>query len=230
MAEALRYLIVDDEPIAHEVVRSYAATQPYLEFLASCHDAPSALAVLAQGKVDLVFLDVLMPRMGGFELLRTLRRPPIAIVTSAHRDYALEGYDLDVCDYLLKPFSLERFLRAVDKARSLAAGEGAAAESESLFIKDGKRHRQVQIKDIAYVEACGNYSLVHAGDARIVTQEKISELEIRLQKGFVRIHKSYLVAVPHIQMVEADELVVAGKRLPIGRVHKANVQRLVESR
>lgn len=227
MADALSYLIVDDEPIAHQVIRAYADPLPFLRCKASCHDAPAALAALGDGDVDLLFLDVLMPGMGGFELLRTLRRPPLVIVTSAHRDFALEGYDLDICDYLLKPFSLERFLRAVNKARALAPGDAAPFEPERLFIKDGKKHRQVHVRDIAYIEACGNYCLVHAGDAKIVTQEKISELESRLPHGFLRIHKSYLVAKHQIQLIEAEELIVAGRRLPIGRVYKPKVQQLL---
>lgn len=230
MAETLNYLIVDDEPLAHQVIEGYARPLGFLNWVGSCFDAPSALEVLGRERVDLLFLDVLMPGMGGFELLRTLPRPPQVIVTSAHRDYALEAFDLALCDYLLKPFSLERFLRAVNKARAetSAAEPGVlVAGADHLFIKDGKKHRQVHLPDIAYVEACGNYCLVHVGASKIVTQEKISELETRLARGFVRIHKSYLVARHRIQLVEAEELVIQDRRLPIGRAYKPKLLRLL---
>lgn len=235
----MRYLIVDDEPLSHEVIEAHAGNLPFMKKAGNCYDAIEALQFLAKESVDLMFLDIRMPKLEGFDFLRTLKNAPEVVAVSAHADYALEGYDLDICDYLLKPFNFERFLRAVNKARerlgeangeaeaaSDASASGAAERHESLFLKDGKKHHQVRFDDIQYVEACGNYCVVFTAKGQIIAGEKISELEKRLPQSFVRIHKSYMVATRKIQWVESEELGIADQRLPIGRVYKPNVTKL----
>ena len=226
----MRYVIIDDEPLAHDVIETYAAKLAFLEKVGNCHDAIEALNLLNDETVDLLFLDIRMPKLEGFDFLRTLKRPPQVIAVSAHSEYALEGYELDICDYLLKPYSFERFLRAVNKAKERFGGEQSKAEPEAhetLFVKDGKKRHQVALDDLLFIEACGNFSMVHTATGKIMCSEKISELEGRLPSVFVRIHKSFLVASRKIEVVEGEELVVAGKRLPIGRVYKANITELM---
>lgn len=226
----MKYLIVDDEPIAHQIMLRMCADLPFLELAGQCYTAMEALAVLNQGTVDLMFLDIQMPKLGGFDFLRTLRQPPLVIAVSAHAEYALEGFDLNVVDYLLKPFSFERFVSAVNKARA-SLPEQAAVErldlGASLFLKDGKRHYQIRFTDILLVEASGNYCLVHHTKGRIMTQEKISDLEKLLPPDFLRVHKSYIVAWPRIDMIESNEIHLGNQRIPIGRSYKARVSKLL---
>jgi len=226
-------LIVDDEPIACQIVEQYCAELPFINVAAVCGDALQAMEALQRQPVDLMFLDIEMPKLGGFDFLRALAQPPLTVVISAHKEYALEGYELDICDYLLKPFGFERFLRAVERARAQLAGREADAppeRHETLFIKDGKKRRQVKLDDIVRLEACGNYCMVHLVKGRILTQENISDLADRLPRVFVRVHKSHIVAVRRIELIEGGEIAIDGRRIPIGRAFKANVARLLEAR
>lgn len=222
----MRYLIVDDEPLTHDIIDGYCARLPFLQAAGRCHDAVEAMAVLGNQEIDLLFLDIRMPELSGFDLLRATAHPPKVIVVSAHPEHAIEGYDLDVCDYLLKPFSFERFLRAVNKARS-SREEGSSQPPATVFIKDGKRHHQVRLDQVFYVEAQGPYSLVVTAQGKILTQEGIAELAQRLKPVLIRVHKSYLVAVDKIETLEAESLRVGDKDIPIGRVYKPNVQALL---
>lgn len=227
----MRYVIVDDEPISHQIIEAYAGNLPFMELVGNCYDAISALELLGKVEADLLFLDVRMPKLGGFDFLRTLKQRPHVIAVSAHADHALEGYELDLCDYLLKPFDFERFLRAVNKVWDSLDGSSGQAEPErheSLFLKDGKKHHQVRLDEILYIEASGNYCLVYLSTGkRIMTSEKISDLASRLPSVFVRTHKSYIVATRHIQMVEGEELHIGKNRIPVGRVYKSNITKLL---
>lgn len=227
----MKYAIVDDEPISHLILGGYAEQVPFLERTGSCYQAFEALELLRREAVDLLFLDIQLPKLSGFELLRTLVRPPLVIAITAHQEYALEGWDLSICDYLLKPFSFERFLRAVNKAEALA--RGAAAErpdAATVFFRDGKKYRQVALDELAFIEAAGNFSMVHLDGGRFLTQERISELAARLPTVLLRVHKSYLVPIRRISTVSGGRVEVGAHRLPIGRVYKANVARLLEER
>lgn len=223
----MNYLIVDDEPIAQTIIEGYCKDLPFMEHVASCDNALSALEILQQRPVDLIFLDVEMPRLDGFAMLRSLTRPPAVIVVSAHREYALEGYDLNVVDYLLKPFGFDRFLKALNKARAtVTVGTGPEA---TLFVKDGKKHHQIAIAEIVYVEARANYAMVVLEDRQILINEKISDLEKRLGGTVIRVHKSYLVALRKIRAVLSDEIDMGERRIPVGRTYKAAVAGLTGS-
>jgi DNA-binding LytR/AlgR family response regulator len=219
--------VVDDEPLAHQVLEGYAARLPDLERVAACFSAADALEVLRREAVDLMFLDIQLPRVSGFDLLRALPRPPLVIAVTAHRDYALEGWDLAICDYLLKPFSFDRFLRAVEKARLLAVGEeGSAPEPTGLLFKDGRRFRRVLAEELEAIQAAGNFAMVLLQDGRrFLTQETMVELAERLSPVLVRVHKSWLVSTGKITAVAGSELEVGGRRVPIGRAYR---QRLLE--
>jgi DNA-binding LytR/AlgR family response regulator len=231
----IRYLIVDDEPIAHRVIEEYCKDLSFMRLEANCYDALSALTFLNDHKVDLIFLDINMPKLRGFDLLRTIAHPPQVIVTSAYQEYALEGFELSVCDYLLKPFSFERFLKAVNKAmdsltptpetRPLATKTSSGG---SLFIKGEKKYHQVRLDDIIYIEACGNYSTVFLKRSEIITPEKISSLEKMLVSGnFIRVHRSFIVSASKIQEIEGNQIRLGKKTVPIGRVYKMNVDKFL---
>lgn len=222
----MKYLIVDDEPITHQIIDSYCHDLPEMEKAGGCHDALEALYFLKESSVDVMFLDLNMPKLGGFEFLRALDKPPAVIVISAHAEHALEGFELNVVDYLLKPFSLQRFQEALAKVDAVPANSTEAAP-ETIFLKDGKKHHQVSIAEIVYVEACGNYSMVYLEAGKIMTQIKISDLAARLPGVLLRVHKSFMVAPRKIQVIEAGEIKIAGRNIPIGRTYKAEVNQLL---
>ncbi len=233
----VQYIIVDDEPIAHRVIEKYAKDLSFLQLKTNCYDALQALNYLNQNQVDLMFLDINMPELKGFDFLRTLERPPQVIVTSAYQEYALEGFELSVCDYLLKPFSFERFLKAVNKASDALAvtrekqpAKKEVSSPDALFLKGEKKLQQVLLDDILYVEASGNNSLVFLTNSQIQTSEKISDLERLLGETFIRIHKSFVVAADKITAIEGNRVLLGKKALPIGRVYRAHFMRFLSAR
>jgi len=227
----LKYIIVDDEPIAHEIIEDYGNDLQYLDLQANCYDAFQAMQFLAQHPIDLMFLDLNMPKLKGFEFLKTLQQTPQVIVTTAYSEFALEGYELDVVDYLLKPFSFERFVKAVNKLHTLTEPSiqvTATSNTKSrIFLKGDKKQHQVSLQDILYIEAYGNYSKVYLLEEMIVTSEKISAFEKLLPTDqFLRVHKSFIVAVEHIKLIEGNRITVKDQQVPIGKVYKLNVNRL----
>lgn len=235
-----RYLIVDDEPIAHRIIERYCNDLPHLEHAGDCYDALEAMQFLSKEPVDLMFLDINMPKLKGFDFLKTLANPPKVIVTTAYKEFALEGYELNVADYLLKPFSFERFVKAVNKAVDIntpampavpmvTASTTTTPGKQRLFLKGDKKHHQVAFSDILFVEAFGNYAKVYLQDEMIITHEKLSSFEQLLPSAdFIRVHKSFIIAVEHISLIEGNRIKIKGHEIPIGQVYKINVNRLFE--
>ncbi|GAB5523572.1 MAG: LytTR family DNA-binding domain-containing protein [Roseivirga sp.] len=237
-----RYLIVDDEPIAHRIIERYCNDLPHLEKAGDCYDALEAMQFLSTERVDLMFLDINMPKLKGFDFLKTLANPPKVIVTTAYKEFALEGYELNVSDYLLKPFSFERFVKAVHKAVSMETSAAtplqataptmtkAPAGKQRLFLKGDKKHHQVAFADILFVEAFGNYAKVYLENEMIVTHEKLSTFEQLLPSDeFIRVHKSFVISVDRINLIEGNRIKINDHEIPIGQVYKMNVNRLFES-
>ncbi|GAB5525380.1 MAG: LytTR family DNA-binding domain-containing protein [Roseivirga sp.] len=232
-------LIIDDEPLAHKVIRNYCEDLPYVKIVGSAHSALEAMNFLNGETVDLLFLDINMPKIPGLDFLKTLSNPPLVIVTTAYQEFALESYEQRVIDYLLKPFSLERFLKAINRAneqKKLLDGQvlpvaqpvtSSVSQPETLFIKGDKKVHQIRVKDILYMESYGSYVKVHLADEMIITLERLTNYESKLaDQGFIRIHKRYLVPVSQIEVIEGNEMVVRGQRLPIGAVYRHNVNDL----
>ena len=220
----IRYLILDDEPIAQRIIKDYASRLPFLVCAGQCYNPLQAIEVLRAQQVDLIFLDIHMPEMNGFEFLKTLISPPQIVVTTAYEAYALEGYALNVVDYLLKPITEARFLQAMQKVRPKAVdvprNSGAPTE-EKILVKGDKTHHYIAVKDMTHVEAFGNYCLVHVGSQTILTPQKISSLaESWRCLGFLRVHKSHLVSKNFIEAISAKSLTVDGKEIPIGMAYK----------
>lgn len=220
MTPPLHYLIIDDEPIAHRIILDYASQLPYLVCVGQCHHPIQAMECLRKLKIDLIFLDLHMPEMKGFDFLKTLISPPQVVVTTAYEEYALQGFELNVVDYLLKPFTQARFLQAMQKVTPTQVAPQPALHqkpAEKLIIKGDKTHHYVPVEKVVYVEAFGNNCLVHTNDKTILTPQKISALGQQWQTyGFVRIHKSYLVSKHGVEAVTSKSVVVRGKTLPIG--------------
>lgn len=227
----LNYLIIDDEPIAHKLVERFASELDFMHKVGNCYSAIEAAPVLQERQVDLIFLDLNMPKLKGFSFLQSLPHPPLVIVISAHQEFALEGYKYDIVDYLLKPFNFERFFAAVQKASDRLSSREAphSQNAQTLFVKDEKKHHRVHLADIRYIEASGNYAIVFLKAGRIMSQMKISDFEKLLpERDFVRIHRSFMVAKEHVTMIKATEVHLGDLALPVGRVYKENVERLFQ--
>jgi len=231
----ISYVIVDDEPIAHRIIEGYCAELPHLKKVGNAYHVFEASKIVAQHNVDLIFLDINMPKMTGFEWLKTISGPLKIIVTSAHKEYALEGYELNVLDYLLKPFSFARFIQAVNKfnapKKDIVSGfpSTQASENGSFFLKGDKQYHQIHKASILFVEAMGNYCRVVLEDEIIVSHEKISTLEDILPSAdFLRVHKSFLVARHKIKRVEGNRIHLEHHKIPIGQTYKGGIRNLLD--
>lgn len=224
----IRYVIIDDEPIAHGIIEEFADSMHHLQKTGNCYDAFEAIKLLQEQQVDLLFLDINMPKLSGFEFLKTLSNPPKVIITSAYKEFALDGYEFDVVDYLLKPFSIERFIKAVNKIKfsnfNSTNTQKTNFQQQQLFIKSDKRLHQIYVNDILYIEAYGNYCKVHLEDELIVTLQKISDFETQLSSNFIRVHKSFIVSKQKIKSVEGNSIHLKDKQIPIGQTYKSVIK------
>ncbi|WP_276481365.1 LytR/AlgR family response regulator transcription factor [Paraflavitalea pollutisoli] len=232
----LRCLIVDDEPLAHQVILRYMEDLPFLELAGQCYLATEAIAFLNTQPVDLIFLDIRMPRLNGLDLLRSLQQRPLVIITSAYEEHALESFELEVCDYLLKPFRFDRFLKAANRAlslhalrhpaaaavASLATSNLPAAEPARIYIKADKKQVQLELDEVYYLESVGNYVKVWGADKFLLTARTLSSFEEQLPAdSFLRIHKSYILNKKFVHYIEGNTIRLRnGKELPIGKSYK----------
>ena len=227
-------LIIDDEPLARDLIRSHIKKLDNFELVAECGDAMKALHELRSHDVDLMFMDIQMPQITGIEFLKTLKNPPKVIITTAYREYALEGFELDVVDYLIKPITFERFLKSVNKYYQIAQDDTAfpgvqSTESNSvedpfIYVKENKRVIKVRLDEILYVEGLSEYVQIYTGKRKIITKTSMTNMEEKLPTDdFIRIHKSFIVALSKIEAFTAHSIEVPGKELPIGRSYKNSV-------
>lgn len=233
MPERIRCLIVEDEPLAAEVLADYIAEVPHLELVGICEDAIFASSFLKQTAIDLLFLDIHLPKLKGLDFLKMLTHPPQVILTTAYHQYALEAFEYDVIDYLLKPIEFERFLQAIHKVE-VAGSEGVAqhaevsSEESFRFFRVNKKNVKVLLKDIVYIESLKEYVRIYTAQDSIVTKFQIGELQTTLAApNLMRIHRSYLVAKNKISAYSATEVEVHGKSLPIGRTYRETVHAIL---
>jgi len=200
------YIIVDDEPLAHQVVIDYAKDVEYLNRVGQYYRPLEAVAAINAGGVDLVFLDIQMPKLTGIELLRLIKTTPQIILTTAYGEYAVESYELQVCDYLLKPFRFDRFLQATEKASSqYASADAHSTDNGSLFIKVDKKLIKVDKKDIIFIESYGNYIKVWLEDLFLLTLNTLNGFNEGLdQSKFLQVHKSFIINVDHMSHLEGN--------------------------
>ncbi|WP_271767814.1 LytR/AlgR family response regulator transcription factor [Aquimarina algiphila] len=230
-------ITIDDEPLAHKVIKNYCEDLSFLTIEKECYSAFEAMSYLNENQVDLIFLDINMPKLKGLDFLRTLSNPPLIIVTTAYQEYAIEGYELNIIDYLLKPFSFERFLKAIGKARdqkklmegansnqSTSVTNAVINTDESIFIKGDKKIHQISLNSILYLESLGSYVKIHLGHETITSLDRLTNFENMLpKKQFLRIHRSYIVALKKIQTIEGNRIKIEGVHIPIGSVYKHNL-------
>lgn len=218
-------IIVDDEPIARQGIEKYSRQIDYLSIIALCKNVTEARKALEENRIDLIFLDIEMPGTTGIDFLRTLENPPLVIFTTAYPNYALDGYSLNVLDYLLKPFSFERFKQAVTKAQeNMLLKAESSLKNDFLFIKTDYKLEKVFLNDILYIEGMQNYVIVHTAKDKLITHltMKMAEEQFSI-KGFIRIHKSFIVSVKSIESIESSHLIINKTRLPIGRKFKKDL-------
>lgn len=220
-------IAIDDEPRALELIEKYVSKIDFLNLTAKYRDPIEAIDYLMDNDVDLIFLDINMPGIFGTELVKVLKHQPMIIFTTAYSEYAIESYELDAVDYLLKPFEFERFLKSVIKAQGLKRKEPKTQIVKTsevdikILIKSGSETHQVSVNDIRYIEGLGNYVNVYVGDKKIVAYKSLRDLtDLLPKKEFVRIHKSYIVALTHIKSFEIHQVKIDGKTLPIGKIYR----------
>jgi DNA-binding LytR/AlgR family response regulator len=232
----LKCIIVDDEPLAIEIMESYVGKVEQLKLAGTFRNAVSAFTFLQQNSVDLIFLDIQMPKLSGIDFLKTLKNPPKVIFTTAFRDYAIEGFELEVADYLLKPIPFERFLKAAAKVLHKPVGETTSTAlkteptDEYVYFKVDKKMIKTRMNDILFIESVKDYVKIRTDEKEIVTQQKISYLEESLPKErFVRIHRSFIVNRDKIDAYSATDIEIGKHHIPIGRNYKNDVLRTLSS-
>jgi len=215
----IRCLIVDDEPVARKVLREFIERVPFLTACGQCENAMKAEAFLRNNEVDLVLLDIEMPKLSGLDWLKQAAVRPAVILTTAFPNYALEGYELEVMDYLLKPIAFERFLKAVQKVKDYAELKDHRATGNGyIFVRSDKRIEKVDLNAILFAESVGNYVSIVTTEKKLLAYLTLKSLESQLPaQDFVRIHQSYLINFSQIQAVEGNQAVVGGQSLPVSR-------------
>ena len=225
----LRCLIVDDEQLARELIQSYCLKLPHLKVVAQCKSPLEALTFLQKERIDLIFLDIQMPDLTGIEFLKTLPHKPQVVFTTAYSQYALDGYELEVTDYLLKPISFERFVQAVNRAsknlRMISSPENIIKEEEYLILKADHKTYRIKFHDILYIEGLKEYVSYYTGDQRIIVLQSLKGLEETLPKHqFLRVHKSYIINKDHVRAINGNQVEITDKKIPIGKSYKEQVR------
>lgn len=232
-------LIVEDEPLARNLLTEYVRKVPYLDLVKACSGPLEAMEILRTTNVDLLFLDVQMPEITGISFLKSLRKKPLVILTTAYSEYALEGYELDITDYLLKPITFERFLKAVDKVNqristgTTAAPEKPATEAPSpfIFVKDGTKLVKIRWDDILYVEGLKDYVTIHTRTQKVISLQRLKVLEEQLPSDkFIRVHNSFIVALDAIDSVHKDRIQIGAASVPVGDTYKKAFREFIEGR
>ena len=225
---SVKCIIVDDEQLARQLLESYVQKIPELTLSASCKNPIEAMEVMRTEEIALVYTDIQMPELLGTEMLRSMKNKPVAIFTTAYKEYALEGYELDAVDYLLKPISFERFLQATNKALELIQLKNSTTppktSDEFLVLKSGTKTHKIKISDISYIEGLKEYISYYVNGERIVVLESLKNLEETLPGDqFLRVHKSYIVNYQKVRSMESNSLDIDGKKVPIGKSYKSIV-------
>ena len=252
--KTLRCLIVDDEPLAHRVIERFAENLSFIQIVRKCKNAMEALDALhAEPDIDLMFLDIEMPKLSGLSLMRSLKHPPLVIFTTAYANHALESYELEAVDYLKKPFAFERFSQAIEKARRRLGGGGdfdagtaevqgeanvdsrsappspespVLAATDSVFVKSGSAMVRLELSKVSVIESMGDYVKVWTNGESVVSHQTLGQWESRLpENAFVRLHRSFIVAVAKIDELGGTKVVVGNRKVPVGRAYR---ERLLE--
>ena len=214
----IKCIITDDEPIARKGLRSYIDKTPFLKLIGECEDAIQLNIMLKTAPADLIFLDIEMPNMTGVELLSSLKNPPKVIIVSAYEQYALRGYELDVVDYLLKPVTFERFVKAVNKTHELLDQESTIKPHKYIFVKSDKQLKKILLIDILFVEGMENYVTIYTTTSKVVVYSTLKQMQESLSnKNFIQIHRSYIVNIENVQAIDGNLLNIGTHKIPVTR-------------
>lgn len=219
----IKCLLVDDEIPAIEILEKYASMIEQLEVVATCNNALKAFDVLKEQEVDLIFMDINMPVISGIEFIKALKNPPTIVLTTAYREYAIESYEMDVLDYLLKPFGFDRFLKAVDKYRSRIPLKPKQVNppEKSVFFKVNRTNHKIMLEDILYLESLKDYTQIHTKTNKLTVRGNLSTCMQKLPKeNFIRIHRSFTVAVSRVSSYNQTEIIVNDTKLPLGMAYR----------
>jgi len=230
----LSCIIVDDEPVARKILQEFVEQLPFLDLQGKFENAGKAEMFLKQNKTDLIFLDIEMPKVSGLEFLQKMNTESMVILTTAFPQYALEGYELDIIDYLLKPFAFNRFLKAVHKARDfyqMKTSTNSPLPSTYIFVKSEKRIEKLELSEILYAESIGNYVSIVTGNKKIIAYITMKSLESQLPTDvFIKVHQSFLVNASKIEAIEGNEIRMGTRSLPISRNYRDSVMKIVQQR
>ena len=229
-------IIIEDEPLAAEILQEYVHNTPFLHLINTYSDALTALEYLRSNEIDVIFLDINLPTLTGLEFIKALKNPPHIIITTAYHEYAWQGFELDVVDYLLKPVDFSRFLKAVNKLTVLNSKKTSApavftpAGNNFMFVKSSGKMIKLHFSDILYIESSKEYIKIYTADHIILTKYQVSQVVGNLPKrDFIRIHRSFIVAKDKIEAFSNTEIQVGSKQIPIGRSYKEMVNNLLEN-
>ena len=233
----LSCIVVDDEPLAREILEKYISDCPMLDNRASCANAFEAIEILEQGSIQLVFLDINMPKLSGISMIRTLEDPPEIIFTTAYPEYAVEGFELDAVDFLVKPFSFERFMKAVNKVSKRYEFRGqktnglSSDESTYLMAKSNGKIYRLHLDEVLLLEAFGDYVRIHTRTGIITTHDTLKNLGKSLPaEGFMRVHRSYIIALDRIRFLEGNRLRVGEHDIPLGQSYREHLLQYLQGK
>jgi DNA-binding LytR/AlgR family response regulator len=224
----IKTIIVEDEPLAREGLKSYIREIEFLDLIATCENALEANDAISSQNPDLMFLDIQMPKITGLDFLKSLKKPPLVIFTTAYPNYALQGFELDVIDYLVKPYPFDRFLKAVNKAREMYHLKNQKSTPENnkdhIFLKVDQALKRINFEDILYVEGMENYIAVHTNEGRFITLMTMKSMEESLPDNeFLRVHKTYIISKPKVKGIIGNEIDMGLKKIPFSRSRRSEI-------
>jgi DNA-binding LytR/AlgR family response regulator len=229
-------LIVDDEQLARKLLQEFVSKVPALELKGMCKNPLEAMEIMHTQSIDILLLDIQMPELTGVEFLKTIKKRPATIFTTAYSEYAIEGYQLDVVDYLVKPFSLDRFIMAINKAmefidlriKAMEPGSAVRNETEHLLLHADHKIYKVKLNDILYIEGLKEYVSYYTREKRIIVLQSLKSIEENLPSDrFIRVHRSYIVPIDRIKSLDGNQVQIGDKLIPIGRSYKDDVLKRV---
>ncbi|UXP32407.1 LytTR family DNA-binding domain-containing protein [Reichenbachiella agarivorans] len=230
----IKCLIIDDEPLAINVIKNFLENFDQFELSGTCPDAVEAFNYLSKNEVDVIFLDINMPKMSGLDFLKSLAKPPLVVITTAYREFAVESFELDVVDYIVKPFSLQRFMKTINRIEQ-RLGEKKVSKTDSIiateherahvFFKVDKKMVKVYLDEILYIESLKDYIRIKTYDESLINHNNlVSVAELLPPDEFVRIHRSYIIAIKKVKVIDGNQVEVGDKLLPIGRNYQKDVK------
>jgi two-component system LytT family response regulator len=232
-------IAVDDEPLALKLIEDFVKKVPFLNFIKSCKNAFEAIDVIQKEEIDLVFLDINMPDVSGIELIKNIENKPFVIFTTAYSEYAVEGFELNAVDYLVKPFLFERFFKAVNKAyelynlknkkQQLQAADNNSTQQDFIFVKADYSSIKIYLNDILYLEGLKDYVKIHTAEKKILTLITMKKIEEKLPSStFVRVHRSFIVAIDKIESIQRNRIIINNVRIPVGNSYKDDFYKRIE--